>query len=132
MSMTDPLADMFTRIRNANNVYHDKVDVPFSKMKLEMARVLKEEGYIRDYKVVKRNNHQVIEVQLKFGPGKRRVISGIKRISKPGIRVYAKRDEIPRVLGGLGTVVLSTSKGILTDEKARKEGVGGEVICYIW
>ncbi|MFZ3063503.1 MAG: 30S ribosomal protein S8 [Actinomycetota bacterium] len=132
MSMTDPLADMFTRIRNANTVYHDNVEIPFSKIKLEIARVLEEEGYIKDHRVVKKNNHQVIEVQLKFGSGKRRVISGIKRISKPGIRVYAKRDEIPRVLRGLGTAVLSTSKGVLTDERARKEGVGGEVVCYIW
>lgn len=132
MSMTDPLADMFTRIRNANTVYHDNVEIPFSKTKLEIARVLEEEGYIKDHRVVKKNNHQVIDIQLKFGPGKRRVISGIKRISKPGIRVYAKRDEIPRVLRGLGTAVLSTSKGVLTDERARREGVGGEVICYIW
>lgn len=133
MVMTDPIADMLTRIRNASAVNHEHVEVPASKMKLELARIFKEEGYIRDYKVIQgENKHPVIRIFLKYGPGKTRVISGIRRISKPGLRVYAKKDEIPRVLGGLGVAVLSTSKGVMSDRQARKLGVGGEVICYVW
>lgn len=132
MGMTDPLADMFTRIRNANQIYHEEVEIPFSKMKLEMAKILASEGYIGGYKTVKKDNHEAIQIKLKYASNRRRVISGIKRISKPGLRVYAGKDEIPRVLGGLGIAVLSTSKGILTDKQARHEKVGGEVICYIW
>lgn len=132
MGMTDPLADMFTRIRNANQVYHEEVEIPLSKVKLEMAKILASEGYINGYRVNKKDNHEVINIRMKYGPNRRRVISGIKRISKPGLRVYAGKDKIPRVLGGLGTAVLSTSKGILTDKQARREKIGGEVICYIW
>lgn len=132
MVMTDPIADMLTRIRNASSVNHEQVDVPASRMKQELARIFKEEGYIRDYKVIQDGNKPILRIFLKQGPGKTRVISGIRRISKPGLRVYAGKDEIPRVLGGLGVAVLSTSKGVLSDRQARKEGVGGEVICYVW
>lgn len=132
MVMTDPIADMLTRIRNASSVNHEQVDVPASRIKQELARIFKEEGYIRDYKVIREDNKPVIRIFLKQGPGKARVISGIRRISKPGLRVYAGKHEIPKVLGGLGVAVLSTSKGVLSDRQARKEGVGGEVICYVW
>lgn len=132
MVMTDPIADMLTRIRNASSVNHEQVDIPASRMKQELARIFKEEGYIRDYKVIRDGTRPIIRVFLKQGPGKTRVISGIRRISKPGLRVYAGKNEIPRVLGGLGVAVLSTSKGVLSDRQARKEGVGGEVICYVW
>lgn len=132
MVMTDPIADMLTRIRNASSVNHEHVEIPASRMKQELARIFKEEGYIRDYKVVQGDKHPVIRIFLKYGPSKTRVISGIRRISKPGLRVYAGKNEIPRVLGGLGVAVLSTSKGVLSDRQARKEGVGGEVICYVW
>ncbi|NLN20095.1 MAG: 30S ribosomal protein S8 [Firmicutes bacterium] len=132
MVMTDPIADMLTRIRNASSANHDQVDIPASRLKQELARVLKEEGYIRDYKVVDEDGRSMIRVFLKYGPNKQKAISGIKRISKPGLRVYARHEEIPRVLGGLGCAVLSTSKGVMTDRSARKAGVGGEVICYVW
>lgn len=132
MGMTDPIADMLTRIRNANTAHHEMVEVPTSKIKVEIAKILKEEGYIRDYQVVKANNHDAIRVEMKYGPNKERVITGIKRISKPGLRVYAKKDEIPRVLGGLGIAILSTSKGWMTNKRALREGVGGEVICFVW
>lgn len=132
MVMTDPIADMLTRIRNASSVRHDHVDIPASRLKKELARIFKEEGYIRDYKVLQGDKHPVIRVFLRYGAGKTRVITGIRRISKPGLRVYAGKDEIPKVLGGLGVAVLSTSKGVLSDRQARKEGVGGEVICYVW
>ncbi|MDI6892628.1 MAG: 30S ribosomal protein S8 [Actinomycetota bacterium] len=132
MGMTDPIADMFTRIRNANTAHHEMVEIPTSKIKAEIAKILKEEGYIRDYQVVKANNHDAIRVKMKYGPNKERVITGIKRISKPGLRVYARKDEIPRVLGGLGVAILSTSKGLMTNKRALKEGVGGEVICFVW
>lgn len=132
MVMTDPIADMLTRIRNASSVSHEQVDIPASKMKEEIARIFKEEGYIRDYKIVAGEKQPNIRVYLKYGPEKSRVISGITRISKPGLRVYAGKNEIPRVLGGLGVAVLSTSRGVLSDRQARREGVGGEVICYVW
>lgn len=132
MVMTDPIADMLTRIRNAHMVYHEKVDVPASRLKSEITRILKEEGYIRDYKLIQEKGRSILRLFLKYGPQRRRVITGIRRISKPGLRVYAGKDEIPRVLGGLGIAVLSTSKGVLSDRQARKEGVGGEVICYVW
>lgn len=132
MSMTDPIADMLTRIRNASSVFHDTVDVPASKLKAELARILKEEGYIRDYKVSDDGKQGVIKIYLKYAPPKREVITGIKRISKPGLRVYAKSDQVPKVLGGLGVAVLSTSQGVMSDRQARKERVGGEVICYVW
>ncbi len=130
--MTDPIADMLTRVRNANMVKHETVDVPASNMKKEIARILLEEGFIRGYDVIEDGKQGIIRIQLKYGQTGERVISGLKRISKPGMRVYAAKDEVPKVLNGLGISIISTSKGILTDKQARKEGVGGEVICYVW
>ena len=132
MTMTDPIADMLTRIRNANMVKHETVDVPASNMKKELARILLEEGFVRGYDVIEDGKQGIIRIQLKYGQAGERVISGLKRISKPGMRVYAANQEIPKVLNGLGISIISTSKGILTDKQARKEGVGGEVICYVW
>lgn len=132
MTMTDPIADMLTRIRNANTVKHETVDVPASNMKKELARILLEEGFIRGYDVIEDGKQGIIRIQLKYGQTGERVISGLKRISKPGMRVYADKHEVPRVLNGLGISIISTSKGILTDKQARKENVGGEVICYVW
>ena len=132
MPMTDPIADMLTRIRNANVVKHETVDVPASNMKKELARILLEEGFIRGYDVIEDGKQGIIRIQLKYGQTGERVISGLKRISKPGMRVYADKHEVPRVLNGLGISIISTSKGILTDKQARKENVGGEVICYVW
>ncbi|MDD4776290.1 MAG: 30S ribosomal protein S8 [Syntrophomonas sp.] len=132
MVMTDPVADFLTRIRNGNMVMHETVEIPSSKVKLAIAGIMKEEGYIRDYEYIKDGKQGVIRIYLKYGPNKEKVITGIKRISKPGLRVYVKRDEIPKVLGGLGTAVISTSQGLMSDKKARKIGVGGEVLCYIW
>ena len=132
MTMTDPIADMLTRIRNANVVKHETVDVPASNMKKELARILLEEGFIRGYDVIEDGKKGIIRIQLKYGQTGERVISGLKRISKPGMRVYADKHEVPRVLNGLGISIISTSKGILTDKQARKENVGGEVICYVW
>lgn len=132
MGMTDPVADMLTRLRNASSVFHESVDVPASRLKIELARILKEEGYIRDYRVLEDGPRRVIRMWLKYVPPKRQVITGIKRISRPGLRVYAKSDQVPRVLGGLGIAVLSTSKGVLSDREARKQRVGGEVLCYVW
>jgi small subunit ribosomal protein S8 len=132
MTMTDPIADMLTRIRNANVVKHETVDVPASNMKKELSRILLEEGFIRGYDVIEDGKQGIIRIQLKYGQAGERVISGLKRISKPGMRVYAANQEIPKVLNGLGISIISTSKGILTDKQARKENVGGEVICYVW
>ncbi|MCT4634328.1 MAG: 30S ribosomal protein S8 [Firmicutes bacterium] len=132
MVMTDPIADMLTRIRNANMARHGSVEIPASNMKKRMAEILLEEGFIKSFDVIDDNKQGIIRVQLKYGDNNERVISGLKRISKPGLRVYAKRNEIPKVLGGLGIAVLSTSNGIVTDKVARKNGVGGEVICYVW
>ncbi len=132
MVMTDPVADFLTRIRNGNMVMHETVEIPSSKIKLAIAGIMKEEGYIRDYEYIKDGKQGVIRIYLKYGPNKEKVITGIKRISKPGLRVYVKRDEIPKVLGGLGTAVISTSQGLMSDKKARKIGIGGEVLCYIW
>ena len=132
MTRTDPIADMLTRIRNANVVKHETVDVPASNMKKELARILLEEGFIRGYDVIEDGKQGIIRIQLKYGQTGERVISGLKRISKPGMRVYADKHEVPRVLNGLGISIISTSKGILTDKQARKENVGGEVICYVW
>ena len=131
MTMTDPIADMLTRIRNANVVKHETVDVPASNMKKELARILLE-GFVRGYDVIEDEKQGIIRIQLKYGQTGERVISGLKRISKPGMRVYADKHEVPRVLNGLGISIISTSKGILTDKQARKENVGGEVICYVW
>lgn len=130
--MTDPIADFLTRIRNANMAYHEKVEVPASRMKRAMAEILKNEGYIKDYEYIEDGKQGILRIYLKYGPNKERVITGLKRISRPGLRIYAKKDQLPRVLGGLGIAVISTSKGIMTDKQARREGLGGEVICYIW
>jgi small subunit ribosomal protein S8 len=132
MVMTDPIADLLTRIRNANIAYHETLDVPASKMKQSLVEILKAEGYIRDYAYIDDNKQGILRLQLKYGPNKERVVTGLKRISRPGLRVYARKDEVPRVLGGLGIAVLSTSRGLMTDKQARHAGVGGEVICYIW
>ena len=132
MTMTDPIADMLTRIRNANTVKHETVDVPASNMKKELARILLEEGFVRGYDVIEDGKQGIIRIQLKYGQSGERVIQGIKRISKPGMRVYTNAYEVPKVLNGLGISIISTSKGILTDRQARKENVGGEVICYVW
>ena len=132
MVVTDPIADMLTRIRNANQMRYKEVEVPASKMKLEIARILKEEGFINDYKVKKNNVQNIIVLSLKYGQNKERVITGLKRISKPGLRVYAKATEVPRVLNGLGIAIISTSKGVMTDKNARTENLGGEVLAYIW
>jgi small subunit ribosomal protein S8 len=132
MVMTDPIADMLTRIRNANTVRHETVVMPASKIKKEIAEILKREGFIRDAEYVEDNKQGIIRLFLKYGSNNERVITGLKRISKPGLRVYAKSQEIPRVLGGLGIAILSTSNGVMTDKDARKSQVGGEVICYVW
>lgn len=132
MTMTDPIADMLTRIRNANMVKHETVDVPASNMKKELARILLEEGFVRGYDVIEDGKQGIIRIQLKYGQTGERVISGLKRISKPGMRVYAAKNEVPKVLNGLGISIISTSKGVITDRQARKENVGGEVICYVW
>lgn len=130
--MTDPIADMLTRIRNGNNAKHDSVDIPASNIKKQLAQILFDEGFIKGYDVIDDGKQGIIRVDIKYGNQSEKVISGIKRISKPGLRVYVKSDEVPRVLGGLGIAILSTSKGVMTDKDARKEGVGGEVICYVW
>jgi len=130
--MTDPIADMLTRIRNSNTARHDRVDVPGSKIKRSIADILKREGYIRDYAWIDDGRQGVIRVYLKYGPTRESVINGLKRISKPGLRVYAKKEDVPRVLGGLGIAILSTPDGIVSDREARTKGVGGEIICYIW
>ncbi len=132
MAMTDPIADMLTRLRNANMVKHDLVEFPASNMKKAVLDLLKKEGFIHAYEYVEDGKQGILRVKMKYGPDKEKVITGLKRISKPGLKVYAKRDEIPRVLGGLGVAVISTSKGIITDKQARKENVGGEVIFYVW
>ena len=132
MTMTDPIADMLTRIRTANTVGHETVEIPASKMKKAIAEILKEEGYIADYEVIEDDKQGMIKVTMKYGAKKERVINGIKKISKPGLKVYAKADEVPRVLGGLGIAIISTSHGVVSDKEARKLGVGGEVICYVW
>ncbi|MCF6461684.1 30S ribosomal protein S8 [Clostridium sp. Cult3] len=130
--MTDPIADMLTRIRNGNNAKHDTVDIPASNIKKEIAQILLDEGFIKGFDVIEDGKQGIIRIELKYGNNNQKVISGVKRISKPGLRVYVKNDEIPRVLGGLGIAILSTSKGIMTDKNARIEGVGGEVVCYVW
>jgi len=133
MTMTDPVADMLTRIRNANTAGHATVEIPLSKLKKAIAEILVKEGYIKGFEVVTNEAQQeIIKVQMKYGADKTRVISGIKRISKPGLKVYAQKDEVPKVLGGLGIAIISTSKGLVTDKEARALGVGGEVICYVW
>ena len=130
--MTDPVADMLTRIRNANKALQETVVMPTSRMKSEIARLLKEEGYIRDYHVEKGESFDTLVVELKFGRNRERVITDLKRVSKPGRRVYARKDRLPRVLGGMGTAILSTSTGLVTSRKAQELGVGGEVVCFVW
>ena len=130
--ITDPIADMLTRIRNANQMRYKEVEVPASKLKIEIAKILKEEGFIVDYKVKKQDVQDIIVLTLKYGEKKERVITGLKKISKPGLRVYAKADEVPRVLNGLGIAIISTSKGVMTDKNARLNNLGGEVLAYIW
>ena len=132
MSMTDPIADMLTRIRNANNAGHKNVEIPASKEKKAIAAILLEEGYIKKYDVIDDGKQGVIKITLKYGEEKARVIAGLKRISKPGLRVYVGKDDVPKVLNGLGIAIISTSKGVITDKAARKAGVGGEVVCYVW
>lgn len=132
MLVNDPIADMLTRIRNANQMRYKEVEVPASKLKIEMARILKEEGFISDYNTKKGENEDFIVLNLKYGQNKERVITGLKRISKPGLRVYAKAEDVPKVLNGLGIAIISTSKGLMTDKQARTEVVGGEVLAYIW
>jgi small subunit ribosomal protein S8 len=130
--MSDPIADMLTRIRNANVVRHETVEVPASKIKREIAEILKKEGFIRDAEYIEDSKQGIIRMFLKYGPNQERVITGLKRISKPGLRVYAKSQEVPKVLGGLGLAILSTSKGVMSDKDARQSKSGGEVICYVW
>ncbi|MEW6714564.1 MAG: 30S ribosomal protein S8 [Nitrospirota bacterium] len=132
MMMTDPIADLLTRIRNASMVKHEKVDVPASKLKIEIARILKEKGFIKAYKIFKDKKQGVIRISLKTIDADDRIISGLQRISKPGRRIYVDKDEIPKVMGGYGIAIISTSKGVLSDDSCRREGVGGEVLCYAW
>lgn len=132
MQVTDTIADMLTRIRNASSARHESVDIPASNMKKALAGILLEEGFVKDIHNIEDGKQGVIRVTLKYAAGKQNVITGIKRISKPGLRVYASKDEIPKVLGGLGIAILSTSKGVMTDKKARKEGIGGEVLAFVW
>lgn len=132
MLITDPIADMLTRIRNALVAKHDSVDVPASNMKLAIAEILLNEGYIKSYTVSEEGVEKMMNIVLKYGPNRQRVITGLKRVSKPGLRVYARKDKLPKVLNGLGIAIISTSRGIMTDREARKQGVGGEVLAYIW
>jgi small subunit ribosomal protein S8 len=132
MTMTDPVADFLTRLRNANSAFHEEINLPYSKLKANIAEILKAEGYIAAIKVSDAEVGKTLNIELKYGPNRERSISGIKRVSKPGLRVYAKSTEIPRVLGGLGIAILSTSSGLLTDRQATKKGVGGEVLAYVW
>lgn len=132
MTMTDPIADMLTRIRNANTAHHDMVEMPFSKMKSSIAEILAKEGYIEGYEVVKGESYDTLKLTLRYGPNREQLINGIKRISKPGLRVYSKKTDVPRVLGGLGIAIISTSKGVITDREAREMNVGGEVLAYVW
>lgn len=133
MTMSDPIADMLTRIRNANTAKHDTVDIPSSRMKLAIADILLKEGYIKKYDVVEDGTFRTIRIRLKYGADKNeKIISGLKRISKPGLRVYANKEELPRVLGGLGTAIISTNQGVITDKEARRLGVGGEVLAFVW
>jgi small subunit ribosomal protein S8 len=132
MVVTDPIADFLTRIRNANMVFTDKVEIPASKTKMALSEILKEEGFIKDVEYIEDGKQGIIRVYLKYAGNKERVITGLKRISRPGLRVYAKKDELPKVLGGLGIAVVSTSNGLMSDKKARKAELGGEVLCYVW
>ncbi len=130
--LTDPIADMLARIRNANRAMHDHVSMPSSRMKQEIARILKEEGYINDYRVERGESFDVLTIELKFGRNRERILTDLKRVSKPGRRVYARKDRLPRVLGGMGTAILSTSSGLVTSRTAEERGIGGEVVCFVW
>lgn len=130
--MTDPIADMLTRIRNSNDAKHNSVSIPASNVKKQIAQILLDEGFVKGYNVIEDGKQGIIRMDLKYGQNNEKVISGIKRISKPGLRVYVKSDDVPRVLGGLGIAIISTSDGIMTDKEARGKGVGGEVVCYVW
>ena len=130
--LTDPIADMLARIRNANKAMHDTVSMPTSRAKVEIARLLKEEGYIRDFRIEEGESFSTLVVELKYGRNRERIITDLKRISKPGRRVYARKDRLPRVLGGMGTAILSTSNGVMTSRTAEQKGIGGEVICFVW
>ena len=132
MVMTDPIADLLTRIRNANVVHHDKVEIPASKIKRAIVQILKDEGFVKDFDVLADGKQGILRVSLKYGPERDRVITGIKRISKPGLRVYAKKDQLPKVLGGLGIAIISTSQGLMSDKQARKSNLGGEVLAFVW
>ena len=132
MTMTDPIADMLTRLRNGNAAYHEQISMPSSKIKVEIAKVLKQEGYVTDYAVEDGEVGKVLKISLKYGPNRERTISGVRRISKPGLRVYAKKEALPSVLGGLGIAIISTSGGLLTDRAAHRAGIGGEVLAYVW
>ena len=132
MTMTDPIADMLTRLRNANSAYHESVSMPFSKMKGNIAEILKKEGYIADWSVADAGVGKTLTIDLKYGPARERSLAGVRRVSKPGLRVYAKSNNLPKVLGGLGVAIISTSSGLLTDKQAAKQGVGGEVLAYVW
>jgi small subunit ribosomal protein S8 len=132
MVMTDPIADMLTRVRNANSAYHDATSMPYSKLKAHVAEILEQEGYISSWNVADAEVGKTLTITLKYGPNRERSIAGLRRISKPGLRVYAKSTNLPRVLGGLGVAILSTSSGLLTDRQAQKNGVGGEVLAYVW
>ncbi len=130
--LTDPIADFLTRIRNANQAYKERVEIPNSRMKRALAEIMKSEGFLRNYDKVDDGKQGVLRLYLKYGPNKQKVLTGLKRISKPGLRVYVQKDDVPKVLGGLGIAVISTPKGLMTDKQARQDGLGGEVICYIW
>ena len=130
--MTDPIADMLTRIRNANLAIHDRVDIPASRLKVEIAKILRVEGYIKNFKVLEADKRRVLRIYLKYGPGNQRIISGVRRVSRPGLRVYATSRRLPRVLSGLGVAILSTSQGIMSGRAAKDRAVGGEVLCYVW
>ncbi|WIM68105.1 30S ribosomal protein S8 [Corynebacterium breve] len=132
MTMTDPIADMLSRVRNANNAQHDTVSMPSSKLKVNIAEILKQEGYIADYKVEDEKVGKTLSLDLKYGPSRKASIAGLRRVSKPGLRVYAKSNDLPQVIGGLGVAIISTSQGLLTDRQAREKGVGGEVLAYVW
>jgi len=132
MTMTDPIADMLTRVRNANSAYHDDVAMPYSKIKAHIAEILKQEGYVASWDVTDAKVGKNLVISLKFGPNRERSIAGLRRVSKPGLRVYAKKDNLPRVLGGLGIAIISTSSGLMTDKQANRSGVGGEVLAYVW
>ncbi|MCD5390349.1 30S ribosomal protein S8 [candidate division NPL-UPA2 bacterium] len=132
MGMTDPIADLLNRIRNSSRVHHDKIDIPASKLKEEIAKVLKAKGFIKNYRKIEDRKQGVLRIYLRYGPNREEVINGLRRISKPGLRVYVKKGEVPKVLGGSGIAILSTPKGVMADAECRKEAVGGEVLCYVW